>query len=150
MQATAQGGRFAVGSLDAWLRAMNVDNPWCNPKLKWQEFIRMAPAVPLVTLKPNETEAFFQHRIEYFLAACRRVMHQNVVYEMLANPILGHLVATVGAPNKTGGTRVWGDFRLLPNKPSKSKSLKIYLYNCVDRFLKNLSTKFAYIVRSCS
>ena len=113
MNAAAQGGRFAVGSLDAWLRAMNVDNPWCNPKLKWQEFIRMAPAVPLVTLKPNETEAFFQHRIEYFLAACRRVMHQNVVYEMLANPILGHLVATVSAPNKTGGTRVWGDFRLL-------------------------------------
>lgn len=34
-----------------------------------------------------------------------------------------------------------------PNKPSKSKFLKIYLYNCVDRFSKNLSTEFAYIVR---
>ena len=38
----------------------------------------------------------------------------------------------------------------LPNKLSKSKSLKIYLYNCVDRFFENLSTKFAYIVRSFS
>ena len=113
MNAAAQGGRFAVGSLDAWLQAMNIDNPWCSPKLKWQEFVRMAPPVPLVTLKPNDTEAFFQHRMEYFLAACRRVIHQNVVYEMLANPILGHLVAMVGAPNKSGGIRVWGDFRVL-------------------------------------
>ena len=49
---------------------------------------------------------------------------------------------------QNGGTRSFQSPE--PNKPSKSKSLKIYLYNCVDRFLKNLSTKFAYIVRSCS
>ena len=40
-------------------------------------------------------------------------MHQDVVYEMLANPILGHMVATVGSRTKTDGTRVWGDFRVL-------------------------------------
>ena len=111
--AATQSSRFAVGSLDAWLQAMNIDNVWCSPKLKWQEFIRMAPAVPLVTLKPNDTKAFFEYGIEYFLAACRRVIHQNVVYEMLANPILAHLVAIVGAPQKNGGIRVWGDFRVL-------------------------------------
>ena len=105
--AATQSSRFAVGSLDAWLQAMNIGNVWCSPKLKWQEFIRMAPAVPL-TLKPNDTKAFFQYGIEYFLAACRRVIHQNVVYEMLANPILAHLVAIVGAPQKSGGIRVTG------------------------------------------
>ena len=36
--------------------------PWWSSKLKWQEFIRMPAAVPLMTLKPHETEAFFQLR----------------------------------------------------------------------------------------
>ena len=72
--AATQSSRFAVGSLDAWLQAMNIDNVWCSRKLKWQEFIRMAPAVPLVTLKPNDTKAFFEYGIEYF-SSCMPASH---------------------------------------------------------------------------
>ena len=66
---------------------------------------------------------------------------------VVATSILGIPTLLTAEPNLPLYTAADTICDLLPNKPSKSKFLKIYLYNCVDRFSQNLSTEFAYIVR---
>lgn len=43
-----------------------------------------------------------------------------MIYQMLASPIVSHMVAMVGSQqsSKTKGTRIWGDFRDLKNNMS--------------------------------
>ena len=114
--AAARGDLFAADSLGDWLQQVPLTHSWCQPRLNWSTFMREPPLLPWVTFKVSTCQAFLREPMVKVLALCRRVWHQNMLYQMFAEPILSHVVGVVGQSTKAG-TRIWGDFRTVKNVP---------------------------------
>lgn len=114
--AAARGDFFVADSLGDWLQQVPLTHSWCQPRLNWSTFMREPPLLPWVTFKVSTCQAFLREPMVKVLALCRRVWHQNMLYQMFAEPILSHVVGVVGQSTKAG-TRICGDFRTLKSVP---------------------------------
>lgn len=114
--AAARGQAYAAVSLEEWLQGVDEQHLWCQARLNWSQFMREPPLLPWVSLKVTTCSALREEPLGKTLALCRRLWHQNMVFRMFAEPILGHVVGVVGQSTKAG-TRLWGDFRVLKDVP---------------------------------
>eukprot|EP00438_Fugacium_kawagutii_P027959 Skav210838 [mRNA] locus=scaffold543:36357:37238:+ [translate_table: standard] len=110
--AAARGQPYAALCLEEWLQRVDAQHLWCQARLNWSQFLREPPQLPWVTLKVATCAALQEEPLVKTLALCRRLWHQNMVFQMFTEPILAHVVGVVGQSTKAG-TWLWGDFRAL-------------------------------------
>lgn len=78
LEEARSGQIFTMRSMEAWMQGVAVTDSWCHLQLPWAEFLRdKAP------LKPKNSIVVSQNR-SHLLALLRRIMHQNLVYDMLS------------------------------------------------------------------
>ena len=111
LEEARNGQMFTVRSMESWLQTLDMTDVWCHLNLPWAEFVRDKAHTPLITLKPNNSNLVSQNKF-HFLALMRRILHQNIVYDILSGPIVAHMVCVVGQ-EMTKGVRLWGDFTAL-------------------------------------